>query len=39
LIDDVKKMSKKEWRHHIKQSYELVKDKLPVKTKRQLGFL
>jgi predicted DNA-binding protein (MmcQ/YjbR family) len=39
LIDDVRKMNKKEWIHYINQSYELVRDKLPVKIKKQLGML
>ena len=36
-IDDIKKMSKGEWKKYIKQSYDLVKQKLPAKTKKQLG--
>ena len=39
LIDDVRKMNKKEWIHYVTQSYELVRDKLPVKIKKQLGML
>jgi predicted DNA-binding protein (MmcQ/YjbR family) len=38
-IDDIRKMSKKEWQQFIKQSYDLVKDRLPSKTKKQLGLL
>jgi predicted DNA-binding protein (MmcQ/YjbR family) len=38
-IDDIRKMSKKEWQQFVKQSYDLVKDKLPTKTKKQLGLL
>ena len=37
FIDDVRKMNKKEWQQYIKQSYELVREKLPVKIKKQLG--
>jgi predicted DNA-binding protein (MmcQ/YjbR family) len=37
LIEDVRKMNKTEWKHYIKQSYDLVKGKLPAKIKKQLG--
>jgi predicted DNA-binding protein (MmcQ/YjbR family) len=37
LIDDINKMSKKEWKKYLTQSYNLVKEKFPVKTKKQLG--
>ena len=37
LIDDVRKMNKKDWIYYINQSYQLVRDKLPVKIKKQLG--
>jgi predicted DNA-binding protein (MmcQ/YjbR family) len=36
-IDDINKMKMKEWKHYLKQSYELVKEKLPAKIKKQLG--
>jgi predicted DNA-binding protein (MmcQ/YjbR family) len=36
-VDDINRMKKKEWTFFIKQSYELVKDKLPAKIKRDLG--
>ncbi len=36
-VDDINRMKKKEWALYIKQSYELVKDKLPAKIKRDLG--
>jgi predicted DNA-binding protein (MmcQ/YjbR family) len=39
FIDDVQKMNKKDLKRYINQSYDLVKDKLPVKMKKQLGFL
>jgi len=32
-------MKKKDWKKYIKQSYELVRDKLPVKVKKQLGLM
>ncbi|MFV8327360.1 MmcQ/YjbR family DNA-binding protein [Flavobacterium sp. ZS1P14] len=37
LIEDINKMKKSEWQHYIKQSYNLVKDKLPVKLRKQLN--
>ena len=36
-IDDISKMNKADWKKYVKQSYNLVKNKLPVKTKKQLG--
>ena len=36
-IDDISKMKKTEWKKYIKQSYDLVKAKLPNKIKKQLG--
>jgi len=35
--DDISRMTKKEWEKNIRQSYELVIDKLPTKLKKQLG--
>jgi predicted DNA-binding protein (MmcQ/YjbR family) len=37
LIDDINKMNKKEWKHYTRQSYDLVKDKLSAKIKKQLN--
>src|SRR6185369_15621106 len=36
LIEDITKMKKAEWKKNLAQSYELVKDKLPAKLKKQL---
>ena len=36
-IEDISKMKKADWKKYIKQSYDLVKDKLPAKVKKQLG--
>ena len=36
-IEDISKMKKAEWKKYIKQSYDLVKAKLPNKIKKQLG--
>jgi predicted DNA-binding protein (MmcQ/YjbR family) len=36
-IEDIRKMKKADWQKYIRQSYELVKDKLPAKLKKQLG--
>jgi predicted DNA-binding protein (MmcQ/YjbR family) len=38
-IEDITLMKKKDWEKYIKQSYELVRDKLPVKLKKQLGLI
>ena len=35
-INDVNKMSRKEWEHFLKQSYLLVFEKLPAKKKKEL---
>ena len=37
LIEDITKMKKSDWKKYLKQSYDLIKEKLPVKTKKQLG--
>ncbi|WP_343303097.1 MmcQ/YjbR family DNA-binding protein [Chitinophaga niabensis] len=37
FITDTNKMKKKEWEHYLRQSYDLVKDKLPAKLKKKLG--
>jgi predicted DNA-binding protein (MmcQ/YjbR family) len=37
LVDDVNRLSKKEWEHYIKQSYMLIAAKLPAKIKKTLG--
>jgi predicted DNA-binding protein (MmcQ/YjbR family) len=36
FIDDINKMKLSGWKQYIKQSYELVKEKLPPKIKKQL---
>ena len=37
FTDDINRLSKKKWEHYIRQSYELVKAKLPKKKRNQLG--
>ena len=37
FIEDINKMKKGEWKKYIQQSYELVKDKLSGKLKKQSG--
>ena len=37
LVEDVNKLSRKDWSHYVKQSYELVKAKLPKKVAKQFG--
>ena len=36
LAQDINKMKKADWKHYIKQSYELVKEKLPAKARKEL---
>jgi predicted DNA-binding protein (MmcQ/YjbR family) len=36
LVEDITTLSKQEWEHYVKQSYQLVKDKLPPKIKKTL---
>jgi len=36
LIQKPARFTKKEWEHYIRQSYELVKEKLPAKVKKTL---
>lgn len=37
LVNDIRNMNKDDWKKYIKQSYDLVKEKLPDKTKKGLG--
>jgi predicted DNA-binding protein (MmcQ/YjbR family) len=37
LVEDVNVLSRKEWAHYIKQSYDLVRAKLPKKLAKQHG--
>ena len=37
LVEEVSALNRKEWEHYVKQSYELVKAKLPKKLARQHG--
>ena len=37
LVEDVNKLNRKEWSHYVKQSYELVKAKLPKGVARKHG--
>jgi len=39
LIDDIRKMPSADWQRYLSQSYDLVKDKLPTKLKKQLGLI
>ena len=36
LVQNPARFTKKQWEHYIKQSYELVKEKLPAKIKNKL---
>jgi len=37
LVEDPKQLSRKEWAHYVKQSYELVRARLPKKLAKQHG--
>ena len=37
LVEEVSRLKKKEWEHYIKQSYNLVKGKIPKKTLKKFG--
>ena len=37
LVEDVNKLNRKQWEHYVKQSYELVRSKLPKKLAKQHG--
>jgi len=39
LVEEVDALNRKEWKHYLKQSYDLVRAKLPKKTARQHGLL
>jgi predicted DNA-binding protein (MmcQ/YjbR family) len=39
LVEDINTLSEKDWKHYTSQSYELVKNKLAPKTKKQLGII
>jgi predicted DNA-binding protein (MmcQ/YjbR family) len=37
LVEEVNRLSRKEWEHYLRQSYDLVRAKLPKKVARQHG--
>jgi predicted DNA-binding protein (MmcQ/YjbR family) len=37
LVEEPDRLSRKEWEHYVRQSYELVRAKLPKQVARQLG--
>jgi predicted DNA-binding protein (MmcQ/YjbR family) len=39
LVEDVDRLSKKEWEHYIKQSYDLIKAQLPKKVLKEIGVI
>ncbi len=36
-VDNINRLSKKQWEEYLKKAYTLIKDKLPQKKKRELG--
>jgi predicted DNA-binding protein (MmcQ/YjbR family) len=39
FLNDINRFSKKQWEFYIKQAYELVGSKLPIKKQIQLGLM
>ncbi len=39
LVEDANKLSKREWEHYVRQSYDLVRAKLPKKTAKAFGLI
>lgn len=39
LVEDVNRLSTKEWEHYIKQSYELIKAQLAKKALKEIGLI
>lgn len=37
FVDNINRLTTKEWEHYLKQSYSLIASKLPAKTKKALG--
>ncbi|MBX9851219.1 MAG: MmcQ/YjbR family DNA-binding protein [Cytophagaceae bacterium] len=38
-LDDINRLNNKEWEQYIKESYHLVAEKLPKKTRKDLGLI
>jgi predicted DNA-binding protein (MmcQ/YjbR family) len=38
-VDDINRLSKKEWEFYIKDAYRLIASKLPAKIKKQIKFI
>lgn len=38
-LDDIKRLSKKQWEYYVQQSYHLISSKLPAKIKKQIGLI
>lgn len=36
LLDDINRLSERDWKQYIRQSYELIYSKLPAKTKKEI---
>ena len=36
-LDNISRLSKKEWEHYLRQSYELVASRLPKKLRKEIG--
>ena len=38
-LDDINRLSKKQWEYYSQQSYQLIASKLPAKIKKQIGLI
>lgn len=38
-LDDLNRLTKKQWEYYVVQSYELISSKLPAKLKKQIGLV
>jgi predicted DNA-binding protein (MmcQ/YjbR family) len=38
-VDDINRLSSKQWKHYATESHRLIASKLPVKLKKQLGII
>jgi len=37
FVDDIKRLTKKQWEQYARKSYQLIASKLPAKTKKSIG--
>jgi len=39
FVDDIKRLTRKQWEAYIAKSYQLISSKLPAKTKKSIGII